>query len=409
MLTVISAQVLHDLKKIGQIGDGKAIAALGFLGMQCSENRDIPPVAENASTSPTRLKDAVEILYSLHEVRQAEVQFAVGAALSMASIGWASDYMIGRLDVEGPSLDERANSTMPTINQPGRFDSIRGNQRLKLVLDSVLRDCKTTKPALRQASVIWLLCLVQYCAQLEEIRSRLRECQKAFAGFLADHDSLNRETAARGISLVYQKGDRAIKDDLVRELVASFTGNNAGLAGQVSDQTELFEPGALPTGENQSVTTYGDIMKLATEVGDPTLVYRFMSMASNNAIWTSRAAFGHFGLSNILSDSSVDGYLAQNPKLYPALFRFRFDPNSNVRSSMNDIWRTIVKEPAVVIDKFFDSIMDDLLKNIVGREWRVRQACCAAIADLVQGRVFEKYEKYLDQIWTMTYKVLGSR
>jgi proteasome component ECM29 len=34
-------------------------------------------------------------------------------------------------------------------------------------------------------------------------------------------------------------------------------------------------------------------MNLAAEAGDPTLVYRFMSLASNNAIWTNRAAFGH--------------------------------------------------------------------------------------------------------------------
>lgn len=359
-------------------GDEKAITALGHLALQCREGADDDAI----------LSHIIEQLYELHNVRQPEVQFAVGAALCCAAIGWQSKSLISALDIQGP---------VPV--SPPRANT------LSSVLDEVLSKCKTSKPALRQASVIWLLCLVQYCAHMEEIQGRLRECQVAFKGFLADRDSLNQESASRGLALVYEKGNKSLKDDLIRDLVSSFTGN-AGLAGKgnVSEDTELFDPGALPTGEG-SVTTYKDIMSLAAEVQDPSLVYRFMSLASNNAIWSERAAFGKFGLSNILSDASTDGYLTQNPKIYPALFRYRFDPNPNVRNSMNDIWAAIVKEPAKTIDLHFDSIMNDLLKNILGKEWRVRQASCAAIADLVQGRPLEKYEKYLTKIWELTFKV----
>lgn len=372
-----ASSLVSKLREKAKSGNEKAILALGDLAMLCKEEDE-----------ESHLSEIIGVLYDLHEIRQAEVQFAVGSALSTAAVGWMSEVSIGRLDVEG--------SPPP---MPGR------EKTLSQVLEKVLQDCKTTKPSLRQASVIWLLCLVQYCGQLQDIRDRLRECQVAFKGFLADHDSLNRESGARGLTFVYEKGDRTVKDELVRDLVTSFTGSTAGLAGNVSDQTQLFEPGALPTGENQSITTYKDIMSLAAEVGDPSLVYRFMSMASNNAIWSSRAAFGHFGLSKILSDSSVDGYLAEYSKLYPVLFRYRFDANSNVRASMNDIWKALVKDSTAVIDKYFEDIMDDLLKHILGKEWRVRQACCAAIADLVQGRQLEKYEKYLDQIWALTFKV----
>ncbi|KAI7640380.1 ARM repeat-containing protein, partial [Hortaea werneckii] len=113
-----------------------------------------------------------------------------------------------------------------------------------------------------------------------------------------------------------------------------------------------------------------------------------------------------FGLSNVLSDSSVDGYLANNPKLYPKLYRYRFDPNSGVQRSMNDIWTALVKDSAATIDKYFDDIMEDLLTSILGKEWRTRQASCAAIADLVQGRSLEKYEQYLERIWAQCFKVL---
>ena len=359
-------------------GEEKAITALGHLALQCREGEDDDAI----------LSYIIEQLYELHNVKQPEVQFAVGAALCCAAIGWQSKSLISGLDIQGPvPMSPPRGSTFPSV------------------LDEVLAKCRTTKPALRQASVIWLLCLVQYCAHMQEIQGRLRECQVAFKGFLADRDSLNQESASRGLALVYEKGNKSLKDDLIRDLVSSFTGN-AGLAGKgnVSEDTELFDPGALPTGEG-SVTTYKDIMSLAAEVQDPSLVYRFMSLASNNAIWSERAAFGKFGLSNILSDAATDGYLTQNRKIYPALFRYRFDPNPNVRNSMNEIWAAIVKEPAKIIDLHFDSIMNDLLKNILGKEWRVRQASCAAIADLVQGRPLDKYEKYLTKIWELTFKV----
>ncbi len=370
--------LVQKLTEKAKEGDEKAIAALGHLALQCREESDDDAI----------LFHIIRHLYDLHNVRQPEVQFAVGAALCCAAIGWQSKSLISALDVHGPVPESPARASTSLS-----------------ILDDVLSKCKTSKPALRQASVIWLLCLVQYCAHMQEIQCRLRECQVAFKGFLADRDSLNQESASRGLALVYDKGNKSLKDDLVRDLVSSFTGNS-GLAGKgnVSEDTELFDPGALPTGEG-SVTTYKDIMSLAAEVQDPSLVYRFMSLASNNAIWSERAAFGKFGLSNILSDASADGYLTKNTKIYPALFRYRFDPNTNVRNSMNDIWAAIVREPAKTIDQHFDSIMNDLLKNILGKEWRVRQASCAAIADLVQGRTFEKYEKYLAKIWELTFKV----
>lgn len=367
------------LKMVEKCRDGneKAITALGHFAIQCSE--------EDAEDSV--LAKIIAHLYELHTIRQAEIQFAVGAALACAASGWQSKSLVSASDIAG--------SKPPSAPK---------EQTLLLVLDNVLKDCRTTKPALRQASVIWLLCLVQYCGHLPEMQTKLEDCQSAFKKFLADRESINQESAARGLALVYEKGNRSLKDDLIKDLVKSFTGGTSGLAGTVSAETELFEAGALPTGDG-SITTYKDIMSLAAEVGDSSLVYRFMSLASNNAIWSSRAAFGRFGLSSILNEASTDGYLAQNPKLYPALYRYRFDPNTNVRTAMNDIWNALVKEPSAIIAKHFDAIATDLLKTVLSKEWRARQASCAAIADLIQGRKFEMYEAYLDEIWTCTFKV----
>ena len=358
-------------------GNEEAVAVTGFLAMQYTEE----------DREDSGLNKTVAGLFNLHTVRQAEIQFAVGAALACASCGWQSKSLVSANDIDGsrPTSKER-------------------DKTLSSVLDKVLKNCATTKPSLRQASAIWLLCILQYCGHLEEVQSRLRDSQNAFKGLLSDRDSLNQESASRGLTLVYQRGNRSLKDDLIKDLVGSFTGTKSGLAGSVSADTELFDSGALPTGEG-SITTYKDIMSLASEVGDTSLVYRFMSLASNNAIWSSRAAVGRFGLSDVLSEASAEGYLAKNPKLYSALFRYRFDPNTNVRTAMNDIWTALVKEPTATINTYFQSILQDLLKTMLGKEWRVRQASCAALADLLQGRPLEMYESYLTEIWTTTFKV----
>ena len=359
-------------------GNEAAILCLGELTMILPED----------DTEDSELSHTGELLHKLHEIRQSEVHFTVGEAFSYLACGWNSAALATKLDTDGP-----APST-----------PIRTQTFTKL-LDRVLSDCVNTKPSLKKAAVMWLLCLVQFCGGLPELQTRLTDCQKAFRRCLTDRDELVQETASRGLGLVYEKGDRNLKDDLVRDLVSSFSSDKQQLAGNVSAETQLFEPGALPTGDG-SVSTYKDIMSLASEVGDSSLVYKFMSMASSNAIWSSRAAFGRFGLSRVLSDSSVDGYLASNPKLYPKLFRYRFDPNGGVQRSMNEIWNALVPNSAATIDQHFDAIIEDLLNSILGKEWRVRQACCAAIADLVQGRPLEKYEKYLERIWTQCFKVL---
>ena len=383
---LISAYIgLDDLAarvaKRAKLGNEKAIACLGHLAM----------IIEGAEeVQREHVKCIEDCLHDLHEIKQTESQFAVGEALSCLACGWDSKALETKIDVEARIR-----------NVPKRYQSA-----LIQIMDRTLADCRQTKPSLKKAAVVWLLCLIQYCGHCPEVKERLPACQVAFKRCLSDRDSLVQEAASRGLGLVYEHGDRKLKDDLVRDLVGSFSSDKAEVAGAVTEDTQLFEPGALPTGDGNSITTYKDIMNLASEVGDSSLVYRFMSLASNNAIWSTRAAFGRFGLSNVLSDSSVDGYLADNPKLYPKLYRYRFDPNPNVRRSMNDIWHALVKNPTATIDHHFDTIMEDLLHSILGREWRAREACCNAIADLIQARSAEKYEKFLGRIWSLCFKVM---
>ncbi|TGO47461.1 hypothetical protein BCON_0276g00010 [Botryotinia convoluta] len=361
--------LLAEAKKANE----KAMSTLGRLSIIFDE--------PDNSAEDSQLHTIIKGLYDSYELKQPEIHFTIGEALSCVGACWESEVLQISLDVDA-----------------GYSGRPKRSHTFEKILEKLLQDCKTTKPSLKKASGIWLFCLIQYSGHLEQIQARLRECQAAFMGLLSAREEIVQETASRGLSLVYEQGDKELRERLVKDLVASFTDTSTQI--KVHEETELFEPGALPTGEGKSITSYKDIVSLANEVGDQSLVYKFMSLATNAATWSTRAAFGRFGLSNILSESEID------PKLYPKLYRYRFDPNPNVQRSMNDIWSALVKDSNATVNQYFDEIITDLLKSILGKEWRTREASCAAIADLVQGRDFEKYEKYLHEIWHVAFKVL---
>ncbi|KHN98933.1 proteasome component ECM29 [Metarhizium album ARSEF 1941] len=374
------AKVIEKLTSEAKKANEKAIRALGSLatGLEADGSNQ---AGGDAFTGA--LGDILKSLFSLHEIKRVEVQFTVGDAITAAVARWDSNSVKLRMDVEA--------------RNPASFAGARG-PLIEAALKKLLQDAKATKPSLLKASGIWLFSIVQFSSHLSEVQSRLREIQAAFMRLLSARDELVQETASRGLSLVYERGDAELKSALVKDLVSAFTGSGTQL--KVEEETELFDPGALPTGEGNSVTSYKDIVNLANEVGDQRLVYKFMSLAANAATWSTRSAFGRFGLSDILSESEVD------PKLFPKLYRYRFDPNGNVQRSMDDIWKALVKDSNATIDHHFDAIIQDLLRSILGREWRVREASCAAISDLIQGRPFRQYEEYYREVWTSALKVL---
>jgi proteasome component ECM29 len=375
--------VMNHLETLAKKGNEKSIQALGRLAMAFDVDKPSPSEEGAISERWGVVGTILTKLFALHEIKQVEVHFTVGEAITAAIARWDSDSVKLTLDVEPRTAAYFFGARDALVNE---------------VLTKLFKDCKATKPSLLKASGIWLFSIVQYCSHLSQVQARLREAQAAFMRLLSARDELVQETASRGLSLVYERGDEDLKSALVKDLVSAFTGTGTQL--KVEEDTELFEPGALPTGEGNSVTSYKDIVNLANEVGDQRLVYKFMSLAANAATWSTRSAFGRFGLSNILGESEVD------PKLYPKLFRYRFDPNTNVQRSMDDIWKALVKDSAAVIDTQFDAIIEDLLKSILGREWRMREASCAAISDLLQGRPYAQYEKHYRDVWTAAVKVL---
>lgn len=336
-----------------------------------------------------------KIVYDTHTSKQLDYTLASGEAFLILAGGWKSKILQQEVDVQGSTLSHIPHST----------------ERLPVILKHVLQACSNTKPALRRAGCIWLLSLVQYLSGEKEIAENASRIHVAFMRFLADRDELVQELASRGLSIIYELGDADLKETLVKGLFKSFTDSettNNLTAGTVDLETQLFDPDVLKTHDG-SVSTYKDVLNLAQDVGDPGLVYKFMSLAKSNALWSSRRGMA-FGLGSIMAKSSLDDMLLSNKnlsnRLIPKLYRYRFDPNVAVSKSMNDIWTALIKDGPKTIRTHFDIILNEILKTMGSKEWRVRQASAAALGNLLQTQPLEQYESRLEEIWSMSFRAM---
>lgn len=225
-----------------------------------------------------------------------------------------------------------------------------------------------------------------------------------FLCFLLRSQDFTQECASKGLGLVYENGDKKIKEDLLFSLVGTFTDGQAPRQ-TVSADTVLFDQGQLgQTPDGASITTYKELQSLASEMNQPDLIYKFMNLANHNALWNSRrgAAFGFQSLM-AHAEKELEPFL---PKLIPKLYRYQFDPNPRVNQSMKMIWRALVKDSKKAVDAHFDEIILDLIVGLGNRLWRVREASCLAVTDILQGRQLSQLYPYLNDLWRMCFRAI---
>ncbi|CAG8483679.1 8071_t:CDS:10 [Racocetra fulgida] len=163
-----------------------------------------------------------------------------------------------------------------------------------------------------------------------------------------------------GIGLVYELGDENMRKQLVDSLVDMLS-EGKRQKETINADTQLFDSNTLgQTPDGSAISTYQSILSLASDMNQPELVYKFMQLASYNAMWQSRkgAAFG-FSFIIAKAEKELEPYLKD---LIPRLYRFQYDPNPKVNDAMSSIWKALVKEPKKAIEEYFDVIVKDLLK-----------------------------------------------
>ncbi|GMM44700.1 Ecm29 protein [Pichia kluyveri] len=337
--------------------------------------------------------DFESILFETHTTKQIDNLFTSGEGFSILADGWKS-------------LKMKDNNDIP--NSTNSYEQFPN--RCSIILDKILFASKQTKPSLRKAACIWLLSIVQYCTD-EVIIERIGEIQNSFMRFLSNREEIVQEAASRGLSITYEKGGYEIQETLVHNLLKTFTDSNKTskelMNGYVDEDTELFDAGVLNTGDGESVSTYKDVLSLANEVGNPSLVYKFMSLAKNSALWSSKKGLA-FGLGAILDKEKLDKLLIENPslseRLIPKLFRYKYDPSTSISRTMENIWNSLISDNKETLSRNFNSILNELLTGMGNKEWRIREASAAGLQDLLRQSEFSNFEDDLEKIWMMAFR-----
>ncbi|KAI8374250.1 proteasome stabiliser-domain-containing protein [Radiomyces spectabilis] len=361
----------------------KAVLALSHLSI---------PYRENSSLQST----VTDSIFAVADSKQVDLYFAGGEAWSVLAFGWKSQAMRKYKDIkEAAALNEIVGK-----------DTATPTEEMQKTLEKIVKNYVVSDRSwYRQASCIWLLSLLKFGKEQPLIKTNLGTIHASFSRLLADRDEFTQEVASKGLGLVYEYGDAKIKEDMLFSLVGTFTEGRSTQPQSVTENTVLFEEGALgTTPDGNSITTYKELCSLASELNQPDLIYKFMNLANHNALWTSRrgAAFGFQNLM-ALAEKEMEAHLS---RLIPKLYRYQFDPNPRVNQSMKAIWQSLVKDSQKTVDTYFDQIMEDILAGLGNRQWRIREASCIAVTDLVQGRQLSQIEPYLEQLWCMCFRTL---
>jgi len=341
--------------------------------------------------TPSLANDVLENFFTIAEKmsKNVELLFTLGEAISIIIGGWNSTLMDKYIDISD-------------VQFPMEGHSSQDDKIVETFLNKCLNDMlKSGRPNRCKIVCIWLLCIVKYTSKLPYIQERLPEIHSTFSYLLADRDEFTQEVASKGIGLVYDLGNDKVKQDLVGSLVNTLSEGRK--MEKVNENTQIFNNlGTTPDGSQLS--TYKDLLGLASDMNQPDLVYKFMNLASHNAIWNSRRG-ASLGFSVIMSQARND-LLPHLPTLIPKLYRFQFDPNVKVNTAMKQVWKSLVTNPKEAIDKYFDVIIVELISSLGDRMWRTRESSCLALADLLHGRKIGQLEKYLEDLWNMTFRVL---
>lgn len=345
-------------------------------------------------SSTDELNEFESLLLKMFNTKHDDYLFTVGECLSILSVGWDSNFMKRMNDIQAHPA--------PCIN-PGRTD---------VIFKEIMKLCFNNSPPVCKAGCIWLLSMTQF-SYSGIMKEKAKEIQHAFMRFLSSKEDVLQEAATRGLSIVYENGDNELQDVLIHDLLSAFTDTNKTtkeiLSEYVDHDTQLFDQGVMNTGNGQSVNTYKDVLNLASEIGDPTLVYKFMSLAKNSALWSSRKGMA-FGLGAILDESKLNALMQSNSvmskRLITKLWKFKHDPNPSVARTMNKIWDSLIIDPKSAINQNFDIIFRECISGMAHSEWRVREASTAALHDLLDHVEFNRFDSRLQEIWSMSFRAM---
>ncbi|GAB6029010.1 hypothetical protein CHUAL_004798 [Chamberlinius hualienensis] len=340
-------------------------------------------------TFPSR-RDVMSQFFKVEELRDMELQFTVGEALGWICRGSNSSLV-------------RDIWTVPDDPLMYTESEVASSDLVWLLTEICVNHANSPNSFSRQAACVWLVSVLKRCHTMKSAKDHSESLQKVFISLLAENNEITQDCASKGLSLIYDYSDEKQKTEMISVLVESLTTGRRPNQ-QVTGDTKLFEEGTLGVDPHGgSISTYKEICSLASDLNQPDLIYKFMHLANDNAIWNSKkgAAFG-FGM---IADKAGAQLQAHLSKILPKLYRYQFDPNPKIRKSMTGIWHAIVTDPQKMVDQYIKEILADLKVNLTSGLWRTRESSCLAVADLLRGRQLDNVIDDLPSLWEICFRV----
>jgi proteasome component ECM29 len=353
----------------------------------------------------------LEAIYSTNKVKQEELHFTVGDALSCIGAGWLSSASADSLLPASMAFSSITTSLKEQDVSTDRVEPILN----KLMESFILGD----RADARAAAAIWLLCLLKSAGSTSlSIKKQLKRIQTAFTHLLAENNEVIQEAAAKGIVLVYELGDASTQNSLIDTLVNTLQSGAKGF--KMTEDSEILpntaenapkaasgQQASSSSGGAPQLSTYKELLSLASEMNQPDLVYRFMNLSTHHALWNSKkgAAFA----TKTLASKAADRLKPQLPELIPKLFRASYDPNPKIAASMTNILNSLVEDTNEITaadSPYFAGIMKDLIENMFNKQWRTREASCLALSDVLISKTFAQVGPFLSDLWEKCFKVI---
>ncbi|KAL2624396.1 hypothetical protein R1flu_008641 [Riccia fluitans] len=125
----------------------------------------------------------------------------------------------------------------------GEDDSGRDPARDKIIkklFDELLFSSRTDE---RCAGCVWLVSIISYSRKHARVQKMLPEIQEALSHLLGDQNELTQEMSSLGMSIVYELGDAATKNELVQALVNNLSGTAKKKRAVKNRKSQLADKG----------------------------------------------------------------------------------------------------------------------------------------------------------------------
>jgi proteasome component ECM29 len=220
--------------------------------------------------------------------------------------------------------------------------------------------------------------------------------------------------AGKTMSLVYEVADERQRKVLLGSLSRTLsTGKRKNIK---ESKVDAFGSTGGPAGaqlSNAGNESYNQMCQAANDMGNPELVYKFLSFASHHSAWHSRRGAA-FGITEMIGEGAIEQLRPQFPKMLPRLYRARFDPDPKTSGAMTRLWKALcggeeggnITDESKLIREYFTPILEGTLPALTSRHWRDRLSACLALDDLLLiGRVASEVMPSIEKLWDSSLKM----